>query len=69
MPILADYFIVVSVPTDRVFSVFFWFAESSIEAEDVQPTVLYRYPEQDHKKHRFPENAPFVRNLRRARDF
>ena len=28
--------------------------------DGVEPTILFRYPQQDHKKHRFPENAPFV---------
>lgn len=33
---------------------------SNIEVDGVEPTILCRYPEKDHKKHRFPENAPFV---------
>lgn len=27
---------------------------------------MFRYPEKDHKKHRFPENAPFVRFVFRS---
>lgn len=49
MPILADYFIVVSIPPE----------EKNIGVDGVEPVVVCRYPPEDHKKHRFPENAPF----------
>ena len=66
MPILADYFIVVSVNKRSVAVGFHDGLEESIEKDGVEPSILFRYPEKDHKKHRFPENAPFVRFVFRS---
>ena len=61
MPILADYFMSVTVPPtgikDRNMRLC---VEENIELSNPPIEIVDRYPVEDRKKHRFPENSQYV---------